>query len=193
MVEWIILFLILGAIIAVFKSPSIVKSGDRQWKLESEYKYEKGDQAVSIFVEKIYGIGVALLLACIIFWSSREHVYCVANFCFPWPPVLIALAIPLIYVYRLVFGRNESWGDRGRRESHKTSILVKTKGGSYEARFRKDSFIVLFNSSSKCKVCKQKFETESSLECYFQICTKNEECIESLAKISGDKPSDFRP
>ena len=165
---------------------------DRQYLLETEYKYKKGDQAKSVFFQKIYGIGIGLFLACIIFWASREHEICVANLCFPWPPVLIAVAIPLIYIYRAIFGRNESWGDRGRRESHETAILVKTKDGSYENRFRKDSFIVLFNSSSKCKVCKQKFKTESSLECYFQICTKNEECIESLSKISGDKPSNFR-
>lgn len=156
---------------------------DRQYKLETEYKFEKGDQAKSVFFQKIYGIGIALFIFFIIIFVSGE----------PAVAVLIPLAIPSIYIYRAIFGRNESWGELGRRESHETAILVKTKDGSYENRFRKDSFIVLFNSSSKCKVCKQKFKTESSLECYFQICTKNEECIESLAKISGDKPSDFRP
>lgn len=156
---------------------------DRQYKLETEYKFKKGDQAKSVFFQKIYGIGIVLFIFFIIIFVSGE----------PAVAVLIPLAIPSIYIYRAIFGRNESWGDRGRRESHETAILVKTKDGSYENRFRKDSFIVLFNSSSKCKVCKQKFKTESSLECYFQICTKNEECIESLAKISGDKPSDFRP
>ena len=166
---------------------------NRQWKLESEYKYKKGDQAKSIFFEKIYGIGIALIIFCIIFLASRGYVVCLINSCFPWPPALIAIVIPLIYIYRAIFGRNESWGDRGRRESHKTAILVKTKDGSYEYRFRKDSYIVLFNSSSKCKVCKQKFKTESSLECYFQICTKNDECIESLARISGKDLNDFRP
>lgn len=156
---------------------------DRQYKLETEYKFEKGDQAKSVFFQKIYGIGIALFIFFIVIFVSGE----------PAVAVLIPLAIPSIYIYRAIFGRNESWGELGRRESHETAILVKTKDGSYENRFRKDSFIVLFNSSSKCKVCKQKFKTESSLECYFQICTKNEECIESLAKISGDKPSDFRP
>ncbi len=156
---------------------------DRQYKLETEYKFKKGDQAKSVFFQKIYGISIALFIFLIIIFVSGE----------PAVVVLIPLAIPSIYIYRTIFKRNESWGDRGRRESHETAILVKTKDGSYEYRFRKDSFIVLFNSSSKCKVCKQKFKTESSLECYFQVCTKNEECIESLAKISGDKPSDFRP
>jgi len=156
---------------------------DRQYKLETEYKFKKGDQAKSVFFQKIYGISIALFIFLIIIFVSGE----------PAVVVLIPLAIPSIYIYRTIFKRNESWGDRGRRESHETAILVKTKDGSYENRFRKDSFIVLFNSSSKCKVCKQKFKTESSLECYFQVCTKNEECIESLAKISGDKPSDFRP
>jgi len=155
---------------------------DRQYKLETEYKFKKGDQAKSVFFQKVYGIGIALFIFLIIIFVSGEPVVA----------VLIPIAIPSIYIYRAIFRRNESWGDRGRRESHETAILVKTKDGSYENRFRKDSFIVLFNSSSKCKVCKQKFKTESSLECYFQICTKNEECIESLAKISGDKPSDFR-
>ena len=156
---------------------------DRQYKLETEYKFKKGDQAKSVFFQKIYGISIALFIFLIIIFVSGE----------PAVVVLIPLAIPSIYIYRTIFKRNESWGDRGRRESHETAILVKTKDGSYEYRFRKDSFIVLFNSSSRCKVCKQKFKTESSLECYFQVCTKNEECIESLAKISGDKPSDFRP
>tara|TARA_B100000424_G_C22785612_1_gene422148 strand:- start:138 stop:617 length:480 start_codon:yes stop_codon:yes gene_type:complete len=156
---------------------------DRQYKLETDYKFKKGDQAKSVFFQKIYGISIALFIFLIIIFVSGE----------PAVVVLIPLAIPSIYIYRTIFKRNESWGDRGRRESHETAILVKTKDGSYEYRFRKDSFIVLFNSSSKCKVCKQKFKTESSLECYFQVCTKNEECIESLAKISGDKPSDFRP
>ena len=156
---------------------------DRQYKLETEYKFKKGDQAKSVFFQKIYGISIALFIFLIIIFVSGE----------PAVVVLIPLAIPSIYIYRTIFKRNESWGDRGRRESHETAILVKTKDGSYENRFRKDSFIVLFNSSSKCKVCKQKFKTESSLECYFQTCTKNEKCIESLAKISGDKPSDFRP
>jgi hypothetical protein len=156
---------------------------DRQYKLETEYNFKKGDQAKSVFFQKIYGIGIALFIFFIIIFVSGE----------PAVALLIPLAIPSIYIYRAIFGRNESWGDRGRRESHETAILVKTKNGSYENRFRKDSFIVLFNSSSKCKVCKQKFKTESSLECYFQICTKNEECIASLAKISGDEPSNFRP
>ena len=156
---------------------------DRQYKLETEYKFKKGDQAKSVFFQKIYGISIALFIFLIIIFVSGE----------PAVVVLILLAIPSIYIYRAIFGRNESWGDRGRRESHETAILVKTKDGSYENRFRKDSFIVLFNSSSKCKVCKQKFKTESSLECYFQICTKNEECIASLVKISGDEPSNFRP
>jgi len=156
---------------------------DRQYNLETEYKFKKGDQAKSVFFQKFYGIGIALFIFSIIIFVSGE----------PAVAVLIALAIPSIYLYRAIFGRNESWGDRGRRESHKTAILVKTKDGSYEYRFRKDSYIVLFNSSSKCKVCKQKFKTESSLECYFQICTKNDECIESLARISGKKLTDFRP
>ena len=155
---------------------------DRQYKLETEYKFKKGDQAKSVFFQKVYGIGIALFIFLIIIFVSGEPVVA----------VLIPIAIPSIYIYRAIFGRNESWGDRGRRESHETAILVKTKDGSYDYRFRKDSFIVLFNSSRKCKVCKQKFKTESSLECYFQICTKNEKCIESLAKISGDKPSNFR-
>jgi len=144
---------------------------------------KRGIKLSPFFFQKIYGIGIALFIFFIIIFVSGE----------PAVAVLIPLAIPSIYIYRAIFGRNESWGELGRRESHETAILVKTKDGSYENRFRKDSFIVLFNSSSKCKVCKQKFKTESSLECYFQICTKNEECIESLAKISGDKPSDFRP
>ena len=156
---------------------------DRQYLLETEYKYKKGDQAKSVFFQKIYGIGIGLFIFFIIIFVSGELALA----------VLIPLAIPSIYIYRAIVGRNESWGDRGHRESHETAILVKTKDGSYEYRFRKDSFIVLFNSSSKCKECKQKFKTESSLECYFQICTNNEECIESLAKISGDKPSDFLP
>ena len=155
---------------------------DRQYLLETEYKYKKGDQAKSVFFQKIYGIGIGLFIFFIIIFVSGELALA----------VLIPLAIPSIYIYRAIVGRNESWGDRGHRESHETAILVKTKDGSYDYRFRKDSFIVLFNSSSKCKVCKQKFKTESSLECYFQICTKNEKCIESLAKISGDKPSNFR-
>ncbi len=155
---------------------------DRQYELETEYKFKKGDQAKSVFFQKIYGIGIALFIFLIIIFVSGE----------PAVVVLIPIAIPSIYIYRVIFRRNESWGDRGRRESHETAILVKTKDGSYEYRFRKDSFIALFNSSSKCKVCKKKFKTESSLECYFQICTKNEECIESLSKISGDKPSNFR-
>jgi len=156
---------------------------DRQYNLETEYKFKKGDQAKSAFFQKFYGIGMALFIFFIIIFISGE----------PAVAVLIVLAIPSIYLYRAIFRRNESWGDRGRRESHKTAILVKTKDGSYEYRFRKDSYIVLFNSSSKCKVCKQKFKTESSLECYFQICTKNDECIESLAKISGKDLIDFRP
>ena len=156
---------------------------DRQYNLETEYKFNKGDQAKSAFFQKFYGIGMALFIFFIIIFISGE----------PAVAVLIVLAIPSIYLYRAIFRRNESWGDRGRRESHKTAILVKTKDGSYEYRFRKDSYIVLFNSSSKCKVCKQKFKTESSLECYFQICTKNDECIESLAKISGKDLIDFRP
>ena len=156
---------------------------DRQYLLETEYKYKKGDQAKSVFFQKIYGIGIGLFIFFIIIFVSGELALA----------VLIPLAIPSIYIYRAIVGRNESWGDRGHRESHETAILVKTKDGSYEYRFRKDSFIVLFNSSIKCKECKQKFKTESSLECYFQICTNNEECIESLAKISGDKPSDFLP
>ena len=156
---------------------------DRQYKLETEYKFKKGDQAKSVFFQKIYGISIALFIFLIIIFVSGE----------PAVALLVPLAIPSIYIYRAFFGRNESWGDRGRRESHETAILVKTKDGSFEYRLRKDSFTVLFNSSSKCKVCKQKFKTESSLECYFQICTKNEKCIESLAKISGDKPSNFRP
>tara|TARA_B100000965_G_scaffold24418_1_gene18290 strand:- start:43 stop:522 length:480 start_codon:yes stop_codon:yes gene_type:complete len=156
---------------------------DRQYLLETEYKYKKGDQAKSVFFQKIYGIGIGLFIFFIIIFVSGELALA----------VLIPLAIPSIYIYRAIVGRNESWGDRGHRESHETAILVKTKDGSYEYRFRKDSFIVLFNSSSKCKECKQKFKTESSLECYFQICTNNEECIESLAKIIGDKASDFLP
>ena len=156
---------------------------DRQYKLETEYKFKKGDQAKSVFFQKSYGIGMALFIFSIIIFVSGELALA----------VLIPLAIPSIYIYRLIVGRNESWGDRGRRESHKTAILVRTKGGSYEYRFRKDSYIVLFNSSSICKVCKQKFKTESSLECYFQICTKNDKCIESLAKISGKNFTDYRP
>jgi hypothetical protein len=166
---------------------------DRQWKLENEYKYKKGDQATSIFFEKIYEIGIAFFFVCIIFLASREHVFCVTNFCFPWPPVLIVLAIPLLYIYRAILGRNESWADKGRRESHKTAILVKTKDGSYVSRFRKDSYINLMNSSIKCKVCKQKFKTESDLERYFMICTENNECTDGLARASGKKPADFRP
>ncbi|MDG1545036.1 MAG: hypothetical protein P8R32_02145 [Candidatus Poseidoniia archaeon] len=156
---------------------------DRQYKLETEYKFKKGDQAKSVFFQKSYGIGMALFIFSIIIFVSGELALA----------VLIPLAIPSIYIYRAIVGRNESWGDRGRRESHKTAILVRTKGGSYEYRFRKDSYIVLFNSSSICKVCKQKFKTESSLECYFQICTKNDKCIESLAKISGKNFTDYRP
>ena len=156
---------------------------DRQYKLETEYKFKKGDQAKSVFFQKSYGIGMALFIFSIIIFVSGELALA----------VLIPLAIPSIYIYRAIVGRNESWGDRGRRESHKTAILVRTKDGSYEYRFRKDSYIVLFNSSSKCKVCKQKFKTESSLECYFQICTKNDKCIESLAKISGKNFTDYRP
>ena len=145
--------------------------------------FKKGDQAKSVFFQKSYGIGMALFIFSIIIFVSGELALA----------VLIPLAIPSIYIYRAIVGRNESWGDRGRRESHKTAILVRTKGGSYEYRFRKDSYIVLFNSSSICKVCKQKFKTESSLECYFQICTKNDKCIESLAKISGKNFTDYRP
>ena len=156
---------------------------DRQYKLETEYKFKKGDQAKSVFFQKSYGIGMALFIFFIIIFVSGELALA----------VLIPLAIPSIYIYRAIVGRNESWGDRGHRESHETAILVKTKDGSYDYRFRKDSFIVLFNSSSKCKVCKQKFKTESSLECYFQICTKNDKCIESLAKISGKNFTDYRP
>jgi len=156
---------------------------DRQYKLETEYKFKKGDQAKSVFFQKSYGIGMALFIFSIIIFVSGELALA----------VLIPLAIPSIYIYRAIVGRNESWGDRGSRESHETAILVKTKDGSYDYRFRKDSFIVLFNSSSKCKVCKQKFKTESSLECYFQICTKNDKCIESLAKISGKNFTDYRP
>jgi|TARA_B100001094_G_scaffold47032_1_gene42241 hypothetical protein len=156
---------------------------DSQYKLETEYKFKKGDQAKSVFFQKSYGIGMALFIFSIIIFVSGELALA----------VLIPLAIPSIYIYRAIVGRNESWGDRGRRESHKTAILVRTKGGSYEYRFRKDSYIVLFNSSSICKVCKQKFKTESSLECYFQICTKNDKCIESLAKISGKNFTDYRP
>ena len=68
---------------------------DRQYLLETEYKYKKGDQAKSVFFQKIYGIGIGLFLVCIIFWASREHEICVANLCFPWPPVLIAVSSAL--------------------------------------------------------------------------------------------------
>ena len=156
---------------------------DRQYELETDYKFKKGDQAKSVFFQKIYGIGIALFIFVIIIVISGELAVA----------LLLALAYPLLFVYRYIYGRNESFGDKGRRESHETAILVQTKSGSYEYRFRKDSYIVLFNSSSKCKVCKQKFKTESSLECYFQICTKNDECIESLARISGKDLNDFRP
>ena len=45
MIEWIMLLLILGAIIAVVKRPTMVQSGmnRRQQDLESDYEYEKGD------------------------------------------------------------------------------------------------------------------------------------------------------
>jgi len=168
-------------------------TSNRQWKLESEYKYKKGDQAKSVFFQKTYEIGIGIVIILIIFLLSGDYIVCVSNVCFRWPPVLIVMAVPLIYIYRLIFRRNESLGDRGRRESHKTAILVKTKSGSFEYRFRKDSYIVLMNSSIKCKVCKQKFKTESDLERYFMICTENDECINGLARVSGNKPADFRP
>ena len=156
---------------------------DRQYELETDYKFKKGDQAKSVFFQKIYSIGIALFIFIIIIVISGE----------PAVAVLLALAYPLLYAYRYVFGRNESLGDKGRRESHETAILVQTKSGSFEYRFRKDSYICLLNSSIKCKICKQKFKTESELERYYQICTENDECISNLARISGNRPSDFRP
>ena len=165
---------------------------DRQWKLESEYKYKKGDQATSSFFQKIYGIGIAIFIFSIIIFASGE----------PAVAVLIPLAIPLIYLYRLNFGRNESWADKGKRESHYTAILVKTKSGSYEYRFRKDSYIVMRDASSwTCKVCNEIYKTKKSkrksgtirdslytfpTECYFQICVENTKCKASLSEISGD-------
>lgn len=101
---------------------------DRQYKLETEYKYKKGDQATSSFFQKFYVIGIALFIFSIIIFASGE----------PAVAVLIPLAIPLIYLYRINFGRNESWADKGKRESHYTAILVKTKSGSYERCFKLD-------------------------------------------------------
>ena len=187
MIEWIMLLLILSAIIAVIKRPTMVQSGmnRRQQDLETFYLYEKGDVAKSVFFQKAYGIAFALTIFCIIFLASREHEVCVSNSCFPWPPALIAIAIPLIYIYRGIFGRNDGYGNKGRRESGKTSILVKTEGGSYVYRYRKDSFIGRWNAGSLvCKVCKEEFELDGNAkECYFQICSKNEKCIHERSKL----------
>ena len=71
---------------------------DRQYKLETEYKYKKGDQAKSVFFQKIYEIGIALFIFFIIIFVSGE----------PAVAMLIPLAIPFIYIYRKIVGRNES-------------------------------------------------------------------------------------
>ena len=60
---------------------------DRQYKLETEYKYKKGDQATSSFFQKFYVIGIALFIFSIIIFGSGE----------PAVAVLIPLATPLIY------------------------------------------------------------------------------------------------
>ena len=86
---------------------------DRQWKLETEYKYKRGVRATSSFFQKFYVIGIALFIFSIIIFGSGE----------PAVAVLIPLAIPLIYIYRANFGRNESWADKGTRESHYTCLL----------------------------------------------------------------------
>lgn len=114
---------------------------DRQYELETDYKFKKGDQAKSVFFQKIYGIGIALFIFVIIINGAVVSGE-------PAVALLIPLAIPFIYLYRNFFGRNESWADKGRRESHETAILVKTKSGSYESRFRKDSYIVMRDASS---------------------------------------------
>ena len=57
---------------------------DRQYKLETEYKFKKEDQAKSVFFQKIYGIGIVLFIFFIIIFVSGE----------PAVAVLIPLAIP---------------------------------------------------------------------------------------------------
>ena len=125
---------------------------DRQWKLESEYKYKKGDQATSSFFQKIYGIGIAIFIFSIIIFASGE----------PAVAVLIPLVIPLIYLYRINFGRNESWTCKVCNEIYKTK-KSKRKSGTI-----RDSLYT--------------FPTE----CYFQICVENTKCKASLSEISGD-------